>query len=179
MYSVRRIPNEAPAIYRPRFRLVEPRPRTVVSARRTFLWIGLVFACLLLLGNADIFILQRVSLTPLPNSVSNPLVYPGAQDVRVTASDDCGKDITFTSNDSDAQIAVFYQDVLAKDGWSGPIDFTGDRRLYSQFNYVQRSLDGHALNSYQADVSFKDGAETDVTLSIANQFLDCGDLMIY
>jgi hypothetical protein len=179
MYSVRRIPNEIPAIYRPTFRLVEPRPRAVVSARRTFLWIGLVLACLLLLGSVDIFILQRVSLTPLPESVSNPPIYPGAQNVRVTTSNDCRKDITFTSNDSDAKIAAFYESVFAKDGWSSPSTLTGDTKLYTEFNYVQRSLDGHVLNSFQIDVSFTDASETQMNLSITDQLVMCWPFAIY
>jgi hypothetical protein len=181
MYEVRRVDSKSPAIYRPRFKLVEPRLWPEYSVSKTLLWIGLVLACLVTLCGGTYFVAKNVSLKPLPDSVNNLPIYLRAQNVEVITSDTCRKVLTFTSDDSPDQIVAFYRDILINDGWRpvgpfmdgfvGPfIDGGGPR---PSFIYEQDSLDGTLLSQYGFSITFPDSAKNGVELRVDNLTGNC------
>jgi hypothetical protein len=140
----------------------------------TLLWIGIVIAGLLLIGLGITYWPQRLSIvTTLPSLISvdspppsfnNPPVYPGAQEVKLISSKPCGKEITFTSNDTNDQIATFYQDAIAKEGWIGPDILYGD----SYFRWIHSALNGKPLNSYEFSIHFTGYSKKEIRLVAGN-----------
>jgi hypothetical protein len=174
MYTVRRIPSASPAYYRPRFTVVESRSRPKYSAFKTFLWIGAVLVGLLVAWAGITYWPQRlsvvktlpslISIQSIPPNLNDPPIYPGAQDLRVVSSQQCGKEITFTTPDSNNQIAAFYTDALPKNGWQQPQDLYGD--LYS--SWIKYTLDGTPLGSYELAVQFTGYSKKEVRLVVGN-----------
>jgi hypothetical protein len=157
--------------------LAEPRPRPTYSPIKTLVWIGAIIFGLLVLLVAWAIIAywprdpSVVKTLPslyadksLPSNLNDPPIYPGAQDAKVVSSKPCGKEITFTTPDSNARIANYYKDALPKSGWQQPYENYGD--LFSR--WIKYSLNGTQLDDYGLVIAFTGYSKKVVRLIVGN-----------
>jgi hypothetical protein len=178
MYRVRRIPSQWRGIYRPRFRLAQPNTGSQFSVGKTLLWIGVVVVCLFALGSGAVFATENVSLTPLPNSINNFPIFPGARNIKITEPTqpyECSRLATFTTAATQDQIIAYYTDILSREGWTGPGNGGhSDDGDYFPFFHSRRSLDGRLLSDYQFGISFSAAHQNEVELSVTDHLpMDC------
>jgi len=172
MTTVRRIITGSSAVYRPRFTLVDRTPRRAISPWKTLLWCLAALSCIFALGSGTWFAMNFVTFGPLPDSITNPPIYPGAQRTVSASLADGGKEILFTSSDTYDQVLNFYRAALMKDGWDW--FSTIDAPCPAQLIYIQHSTIGHVIRDYWGFYLYKQASEVRVFVTRgAIGSLDC------
>lgn len=106
----------------------------------------LAYSSLLLVGLTSCALQASV-----PASVSNPPLYPAAEDVRTQERAKGSKIITYKVRENPDTVYKFYDDTLRRDEWYKPVSRTIDNGIL--YEWIEPTINGPGPNGYRLAVT--------------------------